>query len=226
MPLLLNIDTAVASASVCLADGDDVLGTAVNPSEKESAAWLHPAIQSLFLENNVSPDKIDAVAVSAGPGSYTGLRVGMATAKGLCYALQVPLIAVSTLHMMAASAQASATAGQLLCPMIDARRMEVFTALYDEHLNEIMPAVNLILDERPFASWLEKYRVLFFGNGAQKAAPLISHRCATLANIGTSAAHMAGLSRQKFALRQFADPAYVEPFYGKAFYSPAPKKKY
>lgn len=226
MPLLLNIDAAVASASVCLADGDTVLDTATNPSGKESAAWLHTAVQAILLKNDIPIHKIEAVAVSAGPGSYTGLRVGMATAKGLCYALKIPLIAVSTLRMMAASAQSSATVGQLLSPMIDARRMEVFTALYDERLNEMMPPVNLVLDERSFDPWLEKYRILFFGNGGPKAAALISHRCASFANVETSAAHMAGLSHQKFALHQFADLAYTEPFYGKAFYSPAPKKKY
>lgn len=226
MPLILNIDTAVTSASVCLADGNTVLMAMVNPSEKESAAWLHPAIAALLRQTNVSINKIEAVAVTAGPGSYTGLRVGMATAKGLCYALNVPLIAVSTLQTMAASAQALAASSQLLCPMIDARRMEVFTALYDAELNEVMPATNLILDENAFGEWLQTYTVLFFGNGSGKATPLLTHPHAFFANVQTNAADMVRLSHKKFTAQQFDGLAYAEPFYGKAFHSPAAKKKY
>lgn len=226
MPLILNIDTAVASASICLADGDTVLKAMINPSEKESAAWLHPAIEALLREANVSLSNLNAVAVSAGPGSYTGLRVGMATAKGLCYALNVPLIAVSTLQTMAASAQALAASSQLLCPMIDARRMEVFTALYDAKLNEVLPATNLILDESAFGDWLQTYSILFFGNGSGKALSLTRHPHAFFANVQTNAANMACLSHKKFTAQQFAGLAYAEPFYGKAFHSPVAKKKY
>ncbi len=226
MPLILNIETAVQSASICLADGETIVATAINPSEKESAAWLHTAIRTLFEQNSFSLHQLEAIAVSAGPGSYTGLRVGMATAKGLCYTLNIPLIAVSTLQTMAASAQALASPGQLLCPMIDARRMEVFTALYNDELKEVIPATNLILEPASFADWLEKYAVLFFGNGSGKASMLIHHFHARFANIETNAVHVAGLSYKKFALHQFSDLAYAEPFYGKEFYSPAFKKNY
>jgi tRNA threonylcarbamoyladenosine biosynthesis protein TsaB len=222
--LILNIDTAVQSASVCLADGKDVLATLVNLSEKESGIWLHSAIERILKENHRDAAQLDAIALSAGPGSYTGLRVGMAAAKGLCYALSLPLIAISTLQMMAASVKDSPAA--LLCPMIDARRMEVFTALYDKALNEVLPSTNAILTPEIFNEQLQVASIAFFGNGSKKAAAIINHPSAFFVDISPTAAHMVNLSAQKFDTRQFSDLAYCEPFYGKDFYSPIPKKNY
>lgn len=222
MALILNIDTAVQSASICLANDQDIIGTMINPSEKESASWLHNAIQNLLQHNNVTLQEIDVVAVSGGPGSYTGLRVGMAAAKGICYALSKPLITINTLQMMAASI--NNTSAQLLCPMIDARRMEVFTSLYDIELSEVIPTTNLILEENLFKEWLEKYSIDFFGNGSIKAASVIHHANASFKTVTTSAANMVSLASKKFELHQFSDLAYTEPFYGKAFHSPAAKK--
>ena len=226
MPLILNIDTAVQSASICLADGDKILATAINPSEKESAAWLHTAIDALLRQAKIPINELDAVAVSEGPGSYTGLRVSMATAKGLCYALNVPLITVPTLQMMATAALPVAASAQLLCPMIDARRAEVFTALYDAELKEVMPTANLILDENTFSDWLQTNTVLFFGNGSNKAMPLLTHCHALFANVTANASHMCRLSYKKFLQEQFSELAYTEPFYAKAFHSLPAKKKY
>lgn len=222
MAFILNIETAVQAASVCLAEGDLVIGQFESASERDSASWLHVEIQEILQQHNILFSKIDAVAVSVGPGSYTGLRVGMAAAKGLCYALSLPLIEVSTLQMMAAAAQPDPAA--LFCPMIDARRLEVFTALYDAELNEVMPATNLILEDGCFNEWLDEQKVLFFGNGSQKAVPFLKHPNAFFSSVIASARHMAPLSKKKFALKQFADLAYSEPFYGKQFYSPPPKK--
>ncbi|HEU4903507.1 MAG TPA: tRNA (adenosine(37)-N6)-threonylcarbamoyltransferase complex dimerization subunit type 1 TsaB [Flavisolibacter sp.] len=224
MSLILNIDTAVQSASVCLADGENILATAVNPSEKESASWLHPAVQNLLQENNLQPGDLDAIAVSAGPGSYTGLRVGMAAAKGLCYALAIPLISINTLQMMAAAVKEPPA--DLLCPMIDARRMEVFTALFDTSLNEVSPSTNLILDKNAFGAQLQQNTILFFGNGSKKAADLINHPNALFVDQTANAAAMVLLAARKFRNGQFADLAYSEPFYGKDFHSPISKKFY
>lgn len=224
MSLILNIDTAVQSASVCLADGDRVLATKVNPSEKESAAWLHVALQYLLQEKGVLPNQLEAIAVSAGPGSYTGLRVGMAAAKGLCYALSIPLISVSTLQMMAAAV--NNPEADLLCPMIDARRMEVFTALFDVSLNEVMPPTNLILTPDSFNGWLQKHRILFFGNGSQKAVDLFQHPNAVFTAITATAQDMISLSAKKFQEGRFSSLAYSEPDYGKDFHSPISKKFY
>lgn len=224
MSLILHIDTAVQTASVCLSDGETILATAVNPSEKESASWLHLAIQDILQRNNLSPSALSAVAVSAGPGSYTGLRVGMSAAKGLCYALSLPLISINTLQMMAAAVKEVST--NLLCPMIDARRMEVFTALYTPLLEEVMPSKNLILDEASFQDWLQQDSITFFGNGSKKAADIIKHLNALFVTVTATAKDMVPLALKKFEADQFADLAYSEPYYGKDFHSPISKKKY
>src|SRR6187399_3095526 len=134
MALILNIDTAVDVASLCLAKDEEVLSIARNESQKDHASWLHIAIKEIFEKNNSELTSVHAVAVTGGPGSYTGLRIGMATAKGICYALNKPLISLNTLLVMANAAKdvhnSFAESANLLCPMIDARRMEVFTAIY------------------------------------------------------------------------------------------------
>lgn len=212
------------SASVCLANDETIIATAINPAEKESASWLHVAVQDLLQQNRVSPHQLNAVAISAGPGSYTGLRVGMAAAKGLCYALSIPLITVNTLQMMAAAVKNPTT--QLLCPMIDARRMEVFAALYDTSLNEVLPATNLILDENSFNDWLQNHTISFFGNGSSKALSVMKHPNALFVEVKATAADMILLAAKRFASGQFSDLAYSEPFYGKDFHSSIYKKFY
>lgn len=222
MSLILNIDTAVQSASVCLADGETFLGTAVNPSERDAAAWLHTAVQTLMVDKGLRLQELSAVAVSAGPGSYTGLRVGMAAAKGLCYALNIPLISVPTLQMMAAAV--TAQADELRCPMIDARRMEVFAALYDKELNEMMPAKNLVLEQGCFDDWLQDHDIVFFGNGSEKAKPVLPGRRTRFIEATATAESMVLLAHQRFVQGRFSNLAYAEPFYGKDFHSPPPKK--
>jgi len=219
--LILNIDTAVQTASVCLAKNGVSRAVKVNASQKDHASWLQPAISELLNEQQFSLADIDAVAVSAGPGSYTGLRVGMATAKGLCYALSKPLLMVSTLQMMAAGAITEG--GELLCPMIDARRMEVFMAVYDQSLEELAPPQNCILSEEHFQNWLEQ-PIIFFGNGSNKLRDILFHPNAIFKEIETTAEQMVVLSYQYFVQQAFANLAYSEPLYGKEFYSPALKK--
>lgn len=218
MSILLNIDTAVQASSICLSQNDQALGVKVNPSQKDSAAWLHIAIKELLEEKKLSPHQLDAITVSAGPGSYTGLRVGMATAKGLCYALQKPLITISTLEMMAMAAINEPT--DLICPMIDARRMEVFTAVFDKKLNPVFPTTNLVLDQTSFEEFLQKLTISFFGNGSVKFQSLINNRNAFFKTINITAEFMIPLTMKKLELRDFADLAYSEPLYGKEFHSP------
>lgn len=226
MPLILHIDTAVQRASVCVADEGVVRRTAVSQTERDAAAWLHPSIQRLIHDEGLSLSQIEAVAVSAGPGSYTGLRVGMATAKGLCYALAVPLIAVNTLQAMAAAAIKVCAGADLLCPMIDARRTEVFTALYKPTLEEFSQAENILLTAESFAGMLQHQRVAFFGNGSEKFRLLVTHPNALFVSAAATAADMAGLAAKSFAGKQFAPLAYAEPFYGKGFHSTVPKMIY
>ena len=143
--MILNIDTATEEASVCLSQDGNVIHTLLNDSQKDHAAWIQVAINTLLQKEGYTMQQIQAVAVTHGPGSYTGLRVGMASAKGICFALQIPLITINTLQVMAFGAinQWRSLAENMklplcFCPMIDARRMEVFTAVYNEALEEII----------------------------------------------------------------------------------------
>jgi tRNA threonylcarbamoyladenosine biosynthesis protein TsaB len=224
MALLLHIDTAVQSPSICLSDEAKILGEMTNPSERESASWLHIAIKELLQQNNLQVQQLNAVAISAGPGSYTGLRVGMAAAKGLCYAYKIPLISINTLQLMAASVVTATT--DLLCPMIDARRMEVFTALYDQSLQEVIKPTNLILEESSFEKYLKENTITFFGNGSEKAKTVIHHANAVFVTVSTSASNMAKIALDKFDMKQFSNLAYTEPLYIKDFHSPFSKKNY
>ncbi|HVG16805.1 MAG TPA: tRNA (adenosine(37)-N6)-threonylcarbamoyltransferase complex dimerization subunit type 1 TsaB [Chitinophagaceae bacterium] len=218
MSWILNIDTAVQKASICLANDNVVVAFAENDSQKDHASWLHLAILHLVKQQGLSVKNIDAIAISAGPGSYTGLRVGMATAKGLCYTMDKPLIFISTLQMMASAAINEDV--DLLCPMIDARRMEVFTAVYDKALNEHIAPHNCILSDNCFDDLLNQ-RIAFLGNGSVKFKSLVSNPNAVFTDIEASAKEMTLLSYKKFTGKAFEDVAYSEPFYGKEFYSTA-----
>jgi tRNA threonylcarbamoyladenosine biosynthesis protein TsaB len=217
MGLILNIDTAVDAASVCLAKNEEIMALVINENQKNQAGWLHLVIDEMLKKNRLTPNQLDAVAVSIGPGSYTGLRVGLATAKGLCYTLKIPLIAISTLKMIAFAAKEEAAS--LICPMIDARRMEVFTAVYDKELKEKKPAHPLIIDENSFVDILSSSAILFCGNGSKKLQPLISNTNATFSDSISNASHLAALSQICFLKKEFANLAYTEPLYIKEFYS-------
>lgn len=221
MDLILNIDTAVEGASVSLAGGGVEIAGKRTEQTNDSAAWIHVAIRELLEENGYSLTDLKAVGLSSGPGSYTGLRVGMATAKGLCYALGVPLLTVNTLEMMASAA--APLANSLLCPMIDARRMEVFTAIYHSDLALHWGPTNLILEEASFAEELEKNTLTFFGNGSQKWKEMVRHENALFLELAASASDLAPLTHHLFVTKSFTELAYSEPLYGKEFYSPPPR---
>jgi len=225
MPLLLNIDTATEHASVCLSKDDMVLGLIESSEQKNHASFVQPAIQQLMADSGHTLVQLDAVAVTAGPGSYTGLRVGLASAKGICYVLQKPLILVNTLEVMAQSiiSYYQSTAHSIdpsayLCPLIDARRMEVFTALYDTSLKEIDAPKALIVDENAFASILKSHSVIFSGTGHQKLKTLISAPGASFLNIRHNASHLAIRAVSAYQSGSFADLAYSEPLYVKEFF--------
>jgi tRNA threonylcarbamoyladenosine biosynthesis protein TsaB len=215
---LLCIDTAVQGSSICLTQNDAVVAVKENTDQRESAAWLQVAIKDLLAERFITLHQLSAVAVSAGPGSYTGLRVSMATAKGLCYALGLPLITLNTLHVMADAAKAADT--DLLCPMIDARRMEVFTAVYNKQLKEIRAPQPLVLQAISFNDLLAAHTITFFGNGSTKFQALMQHQNARFMPMQNAASQMAFLAYQSWCSKHFADVAYSEPFYGKEFQSP------
>jgi len=219
MALILNIDTAVEAASVCLAKDGKVLSIAKNERQRDHAAWLHVGIKEIFEKNNLEVGSIDAVAVTEGPGSYTGLRIGMATAKGICYALNKPLITLNTLLVMANAAK-NEDAG-LLCPMIDARRMEVFTAIYTKDLQIIAGPTAMTLDEKSFDEELKNHSICFFGNGSSKFQKITNYSNAFFKEISFDSTAMVSLSDEKFNKKDFADLAYAEPLYLKEFYTPS-----
>ncbi len=222
MSWLLHIDTSLQLGSICLSRNGKSIGMKINSTQNDHASWIQVAIKKLLQEHEVQLKDIEAIAVSAGPGSYTGLRVGMATAKGLCYALQKPLIMVGTLTMMAVGAVNEEA--DFFCPMIDARRMEVFTALFDRSLKELVKPHNLVLTELSFSESLEKGTVIFFGNGSDKFKTLVAHPNAIFKQIETTSEQMVGLAFDSFNRNDYADLAYSEPLYSKEFFSPALKK--
>ncbi len=217
MAYILNIDTAINNASVCLAEDDRLVNIAINENQKDHAAWLQPAIKNLVESAGIELKHLDAIAVSIGPGSYTGLRIGLSTAKGLCYALNIPLIAIGTLDMMAVAAENKDF--DLLCPMIDARRMEVFTAVYKKNREKIISPCALILDQNSFSDLLVNNTVLFFGNGSNKLKQLISHHHAFFDDIQINSSLLTKISNKRFHISDFNSLAYTEPVYIKNFHS-------
>lgn len=219
MGLLLNIDTAIDSASVCLSKDGKVLSISKNEKQKDHASWLHLAIKNIFEKNELRLKCIDAVAITGGPGSYTGLRIGMAAAKGICYALNKPLIILNTLEVMANAAMNENA--DWLCPMIDARRKEVFTAIYDKGLKTIKEPIAMELNGNSFSEELEKNSVCFFGNGSTKFRAITKNTNALFSEVFVDATAIVSLAEKKIMLNEFADLAYAEPLYLKEFYTPA-----
>ena len=227
MSVILNIDTAIDVATISIARGGIILAEISNSDQKEHGSFLQPAIADLLEKTGLSLNQLDAIAVSAGPGSYTGLRVSMASGKGLCFALNKPLIIIGTLKALAYSAilqmeSAFPEDEFLICPMIDARRMEVFTSLFDKNLVEISPPVAMILDKGSFANWLLKYQIFFSGNGSHKWRDQCNHPTARFLEVKNNPLAMSKLSYEKYQNRLFADLNYAEPMYIKGFHSGVP----
>jgi tRNA threonylcarbamoyladenosine biosynthesis protein TsaB len=231
MALILNIETATPLCSVALAEDGKVLSFRETLEDKSHAARLTVFIQEVLMEQKIKVKDLDAIAVGKGPGSYTGLRIGVSTAKGLCYGSNKPLIAIGTLDILCTQAlqQAAQThlkQGTLLCPMLDARRMEVFTGLFDLEGNWVEPVTAKIIDEHSFSKWLSDHPVAFFGSGMEKCRAVLNHPNALfIIDVHPHAASLAVLSAQKFNHGEFEDTAYFEPFYLKDFIATIPKKK-
>ncbi len=218
MSFILNIDTSADNASVCLAKEEKQLVIKKNNQQKDHASWLHPAINELLQEAPIRLSDIDAVAVTIGPGSYTGLRVGLSAAKGICYALEKPLITVNTLLVMANATKDEKA--DLLAPMIDARRMEVFTALYTKELELVKGPMAMIIDEKSFADELSSKSICFSGSGMEKFKKTINNKNAFFSDLSFDVSHMVPISYSMFLKKQFSDLAYTEPLYLKEFYTP------
>jgi tRNA threonylcarbamoyladenosine biosynthesis protein TsaB len=234
-PLILHIETATDICSVALSDGDRQLALKESGQERSHATLLNTFIRETVNEAGISLNKLDAVAVSKGPGSYTGLRIGVSTAKGLAYALEIPLLAAGTLENMAsgilsdtsAKGLVSAHGDQLLfCPMLDARRMEVYTGFYAPDGRLFREVSADIIDEGSYGDILESHHVCFFGNGAGKCKPVLTHPHAHfIDDIYPSASSMIAPALDRFRENKFEDVAYFEPFYLKDFIATVPRKK-
>jgi len=218
MSLILNIDTAQETAFVSLVENGKLMGFEQNENQKDHAAFLHLAVKKIMTTFQKDLSNLDAIAVTKGPGSYTGLRVGMSAAKGLCYALQKPLITICTLKMMAQSAIALATEeNALICPMIDARRMEVFTAVYQNLLNELVAPMALILNKDSFSEMLNRGKIVFLGSGSGKFNNLIGHENAIFLQPNSYIEAMACLSYNAYQSSEYDDLATVTPTYLKDY---------
>jgi len=221
MGLILNIDTSTEMASICLAKEGVVIGSSQNQDQKNHASWLHLAIEEILNKADVKAINLDALAVTIGPGSYTGLRVGLAAAKGLCYALKIPLITENTLKVMALSAahQADILSDFLICPMIDARRMEVFTAVYTVEMQELMAPSALILNKNSFENFFVDHTIAFLGSGTPKWRTLITSDKAVFLDTPFLAKFLGIISYRKWQAAEFTDIIYSEPIYLKEFHT-------
>ncbi|WP_018612929.1 tRNA (adenosine(37)-N6)-threonylcarbamoyltransferase complex dimerization subunit type 1 TsaB [Segetibacter koreensis] len=222
MPLLLNIDTATEIASVSVTRNGLPLAFLKNEYQKEHASFVHTAVATLLQKTGYQLKEFDAFAVTSGPGSYTGLRVGMATAKGFCYAFSKPLIAINTLEVMTKAAldsMGSLEQDSLFCPMIDARRMEVFTAIYNSDFDQILSPRPLILEEKVFNSYMKDRKILFFGSGSLKFMQIETNPNSVFADISYDARHLGHLAEIAFHKKNFSNISYSEPTYFKDFHS-------
>ncbi|MCB0402823.1 MAG: tRNA (adenosine(37)-N6)-threonylcarbamoyltransferase complex dimerization subunit type 1 TsaB [Flavobacteriales bacterium] len=226
MALILGIETATKICSVALSDGEQLLALKEEGGAYSHAEKLNGFIQDVLKDAGLTLNQLDAVAVSKGPGSYTGLRIGVSAAKGLCYALNKPLLAVDTLQAMALRMQGEDPDADLYCPMLDARRMEVYTALYDSDHVASTPITAKIINGDSFSDILATNRVVFFGDGAEKCRELLEvNPNAKFSKEGLpSAAFVNRLAYQKFLNGHTEDVAYFEPYYLKDFIATVPKK--
>jgi tRNA threonylcarbamoyladenosine biosynthesis protein TsaB len=233
--LILHIETATDICSVALSKGDQQLSLVESDQERSHASLLNKFIRQVFSDSGQDLKQLNGVAVSMGPGSYTGLRIGVSTAKGIAYALDIPLLASGTLENMAHGCVnhpevirlvQEADRKVLLCPMLDARRMEVYAGFYSRELKVVRGVSADIIDENSYRKILKKYQVCFFGNGSGKCKEILSHPHAHfIEGIHPSAASMIGPVIRRFEKERFEDVAYFEPFYLKDFIATTPKKK-
>ena len=232
MALILGIETATSICSVALVKDGKLLAIRESEGSREHSAALTGYIADVFSEAGLTYPQLDAVAVSMGPGSYTGLRIGVSSAKGLCYALDKPFIAIDTLKSLAWQAlQICLDEGMnmdniLLCPMLDARRMEVYTAMFDQNLQFIEPVNACIITEDSFSEFAGK-EIIYFGDGASKCRTLFESKTGFtfVDTINLSAKAICMLAENDFENGNFADLAYCEPFYLKDFIAGKPRVK-
>jgi tRNA threonylcarbamoyladenosine biosynthesis protein TsaB len=226
MPVILSIETSTSVCSCALSRDGVLLATRENFQGQSHASLLGRFVHEIMNFVREQHLTIDAIAVSSGPGSYTGLRIGVSEAKGLSYGLGVPLIALPTPRIMASMMQEKVDADTLLAPLIDARRMEVYATFYNQNLETIRATAADIVNEESYADILATNKALFFGNGAEKCKVALKHPHAQfIDHVHPLASGMISLADQAFAAGDFVDTAYFEPFYLKEFVATVPRNK-
>ena len=226
MSTILHIETSTTVCSVAIATNGKVLAAKEINDGYSHAENLSIFIENCLTESNLTYKDLEAVAISKGPGSYTGLRIGVATAKGLCYALDIPLIAINTLEGMAFEMiRKNQQKKGLYCAMIDARRMEVYCTIVDNNKNIVKPTSAIIINNDSFLPELEKHNVYFFGNGSEKCINDITHKNAQfIKEINPSAESLVSIALDSYKRKTFENLAYFEPYYLKDFIATTPKK--
>ena len=224
LSFILHIETSTKNCSVSIAKCGELISLKeINNGAYSHSEMLHPLIKEALLESKLTIKEIEAIAVGKGPGSYTGLRIGVSAAKGLCFANDIPLISINSLEILAHST--TIDKGYII-PMIDARRMEVYSAIYDESYALIRETKADIIDEHSFCDKLQNHTVYFLGDGAEKCKETIVHKNAVfIKNVFPSAKEMTQLSYDKYKENKTEDIAYFEPFYLKNFVATQEKKK-
>jgi len=224
MALILSIETSTPVCSLAIHDNGILLAKELIQKEQSHSSSLNLAIDHIVSICDLSFDNIEAIAISKGPGSYTGLRIGTSTAKGLCYALGIPLIAINTLEAMAYNVSRFNTNQAMICPMLDARRMEVYAMLFDKNLVVVEETRPVILDYESYSQYIDAHEILFFGNGASKVTKVInSPNAKVIEGVIPDAQYVGELAYKKFDDKEFEDVAYFEPFYLKEFMATKPK---
>ncbi len=218
MALVLSLETSANNCSVALHANGQLLADEIVTEPQAHASKLTYLIQRVLSKASVSIHHVQAVAITSGPGSYTGLRIGTSTAKGLCYSLGVPLVAVNTLELLVYQSLSLIEKGNLLCPMIDARRMEVYCMIADANATVVQPIDAMVIDENSFSNLLEKSKIIFFGDGAAKCKTTLTHSNALfIDDIVPSAIALGQRATEKFNKGQVEDIIHFEPFYLKDF---------
>ena len=225
MSLILNIESSENVCSVAISKEGKLIALKEDAKGMSHAKLLAKFTDDILKENNIKTSELDAISISKGPGSYTGLRIGVSFAKGMCFGLNIPLISVGTLEALANAANKKHKQNHI-CPMIDARRMEVYTALFNNDLTELEKVTAEIIDENYKQELLKDNKVIFCGSGSKKFEDVLNNENAIFDfDIQPSAANMIEISEEKFNKKLFEDNAYFEPFYLKDFIAIKPKNK-
>jgi tRNA threonylcarbamoyladenosine biosynthesis protein TsaB len=227
MALILSIETSTQTSSIAIHEDGQLISSQNIHLDKSHSAYLAPSIKYLFETCGLKMNTIDAVAISKGPGSYTGLRIGTSSAKGICYALDAKLIAINSLEAMAYGMTKYQYEDVLICPMIDARRMEVYCLIAQHDMSILETTQAKIIDESSFSDLLTDKKIIFAGNGAMKCKPILdnSHNAIFIEGIVPSAEHVGSLAWQAYQQSKFEDLAYFEPYYLKDFIAKKPSAK-